>query len=199
MEKDEFITVIALLEQALACDKYSSRANWLMAKVYENHQQYEQACQRYQAIYQQDDEFFPDVIEKMFLCYQALDKEEAFYKFIGKVYQETGSTSALLKYVEHIEKNEGHRQANAYILVALKRRPTIRGFKHFVKMQMNDKTTTNTAENLDVIRKLISEYLKVRQRYSCKTCGFNTNTHYWSCPSCHEWEQIKPIRGLHGE
>ena len=84
-------------------------------------------------------------------------------------------------------------------MLALKRRPTIRGFKHFVKMQMIETETNSSIEHLDVIKELISEYLKLKHRYSCRTCGFNSSTHYWSCPSCHDWEQLKPVRGLEGE
>ncbi|WP_085297287.1 lipopolysaccharide assembly protein LapB [Cognaticolwellia mytili] len=199
LEKDEFIEVIELLEQALSHDQNSSRANWLMAQIYENHQQYNEACQCYKAIYEQDKEFFPDVIEKMFLCYKALDAEAEFFKFIRKVYDETGSTSALIKYLSHVEKAKGVSHAKTFILTALKRRPTIRGFKHFVKMQMTDSESENTSENLEVIRELVSAYLNVKHRYSCRTCGFNSGTHYWSCPSCHDWEQLKPVRGLDGE
>ena len=199
LEKDEFIEVIELLDNALSHDPNSSRANWLMAQIYENHQQYNEACQCYKAIYEQDKEFFPDVIEKMFLCYQALNAEKEFFIFIRKVYEETGSTSALIKYLSHIEQAKGGSHAKTFILTALKRRPTIRGFKHFVKMQMDGNQSENTADNLEVIRELVTAYLNVKHRYSCRTCGFNSSTHYWSCPSCHDWEQLKPIRGLDGE
>lgn len=199
LEKDQFIEVIELLDNALSHDPNSSRANWLMAQIYENHQQYEEACQCYRAIYEQDKEFFPDVIEKMFLCYQALNAEKEFFKFIRKVYEETGSTSALIKYLSHIEQAKGGSHAKTFILTALKRRPTIRGFKHFVKMQMDGDQPENTADNLEAIRELVTAYLNVKHRYSCRTCGFNSSTHYWSCPSCHDWEQLKPIRGLDGE
>ncbi len=199
LEKDEFIEVIELLDNALSHDPNSSRANWLMAQIYENHQQYNEACQCYKAIYEQDKEFFPDVIEKMFLCYQALDAEKEFFQFIRKVYEETGSTSALIKYLSHIEQVKGANHAKNFILSALKRRPTIRGFKHFVKMQMGDRQPESTADNLEVITELVAAYLNVKHRYSCRTCGFNSSTHYWSCPSCHDWEQLKPVRGLEGE
>ncbi len=199
LEKDEFIAVIELLEEALALDPNSCRANWLMAKIYENHQQYEQACQCYQSIYQQDKEFFPDVIENMHHCYLQLEAGDEFFVFIRKVYEETGSTSALLKYLEHVETKHGVNKANEFILSALKRRPTIKGFKHFVKMQMAESSKENNGENLDVIKELITAYLNMKPRYSCRTCGFNSSTHSWSCPSCHGWEQLKPVRGLEGE
>ena len=85
------------------------------------------------------------------------------------------------------------------MLSALKRRPTIRGFEHFVNMQINQTQVDINDDSLDLIKELIGEYLKVKHRYDCRSCGFNSQIHYWSCPSCHEWEQLKPIRGLEGE
>ncbi|MFB1015482.1 MAG: lipopolysaccharide assembly protein LapB, partial [Alteromonadaceae bacterium] len=90
-------------------------------------------------------------------------------------------------------------KAIEFILSALKRRPTIKGFKHFVKMQMAESGQESSNENLDVIKELITSYLNMKPRYSCRSCGFNSSTHYWSCPSCHDWEQLKPVRGLEGE
>jgi len=198
-EQDKFIDVIELLEQALQLDPNSCRANWLMAKIYANHKQYELACKCYQAIYQQDKEFFPDVIVQMHQCYLDLDSEDDFFKFIKKVYDETGGSSALISYLSYVETKHGNKKAQEFLLLALKRRPTIRGFKHFVKMQMNQTEENVNNASLDLIKELITEYLKIKHRYSCRSCGFNSSTHYWSCPSCHEWEQLKPFIGLEGE
>ena len=170
-----------------------------MAKIYENHQQCELAAKCYQAIYHQDNEFFPDVIEPMLACYTRLDELDEFYKFIKKVYDETASSSALICYLSQVEKKYGKKKALEFILSALKRRPTIRGFEHFVNMQINQVQVDVNDDSLDLIKELISEYLKVKHRYDCRSCGFNSQIHYWSCPSCHEWEQLKPIRGLEGE
>lgn len=199
LANDEFIQVIELLEQALELDPNSCRSNWLMAKVYENNQQFEQASQCYQSIYLQDKAFFPDVIDNMHQCYLQIEAEEEFYKFIRKVYDETGSSSALIKYLSYVEQRHGLNKAIEFILTALKRRPTIKGFKHFVKMQMSDPSKASNSESLDVIKELVSAYLNMKPRYSCRNCGFNSSTHYWSCPSCHDWEQLKPVRGLEGE
>jgi lipopolysaccharide biosynthesis regulator YciM len=198
LEHKNNITVIELLEEALVFDKNSCRANWLMAKIYESNEQFELACKCYQAIYKQDQDFFPDVIEQMHHCYTQLDIEDNFYKFIKKVYDETGSSTALLSYLTHIEEKYGVEKAIEFILTALKRRPTIIGFKHFVNMQMRI-TGDNNTENLDLIKELIGAYLSMKQRYSCRTCGFNSASHSWACPSCHGWEQLKPVRGLEGE
>jgi len=199
LNKDEFILVLELLDNALIYDPYSCRANYLMAEIYENHHQYTEAARCYRDIYQQDKDFFLDVIDKMQFCYQQLEIENEFFTFIKQVYEQTASTSALIKYLSFIEQSKGRLKAKEYMLMALKKRPTIRGFKHFIKMQINETAQDKEHENLDMITELISSYLKEKPRYSCRNCGFDTNTHYWSCPSCHNWEQIKPVRGLEGE
>ncbi|WP_286268820.1 lipopolysaccharide assembly protein LapB [Thalassotalea hakodatensis] len=199
LDNDQFIDVIELLEEALKYDENSCRANWLLAQIYEKHQQYYEACQCYKAIYGQDSEFFPDVIDRMYYCFKELGELDSFYSFIKKVYDETGSSSALIEYLSYIEQKHSNKKAQDFLLTALKRRPTIKGFKHFIKMQMQDKSAENDTESLEMIKQLISAYLNVKQRYNCRTCGFNSSTHYWSCPSCHDWEQLKPVRGLEGE
>ena len=199
LQKDKFLDVIELLEQALVLDPNSCRANFLMAKIYETNEQFELACQCYQDIYHQDKEFFPDVIEPMRLCYCHLDAQDEFYDFIKRVYDETAGSSALICYLESVETKHSSKKAIEFMLSALKRRPTIRGFQHFVNMQKNTDNNDVSNTSLELIKELISEYLKLKHRYNCRSCGFNSATHYWSCPSCHEWEQLKPVRGLEGE
>ncbi|WNC70862.1 lipopolysaccharide assembly protein LapB [Thalassotalea psychrophila] len=199
IKQDEYIKELELLQKALTLDPKSSRANFLMAQVFENSEQFNNACRCYQEIFYQDNEFFPDVIDKMQQCYKRSDNPDEFYPFIKKVFDKTGSTTALIKYLEYVELTSSKDKAEEYILSALNRRPTIRGFKHFVKMQLNESSDDKTNKSLDVIKELVAAYLKIKPRYSCKNCGFNSTVHYWSCPSCHDWEQLKPVRGLEGE
>lgn len=197
--KDEYIKELELLQKALELDPKSSRANLLMAQVFESNDQFNNACRCYKEIFLQDQEYFPDVIDKMYNCYQRSDISDEFYPFIKQVYDKSGSTTALIKYLDYVTQTQSRKKAEEYILSALKRRPTIRGFKHFVKMQMQDEQEAATSQSLDVIKELVAAYLNVRPRYSCRNCGFNSTVHYWSCPSCHDWEQLKPVRGLEGE
>ncbi|MGJ8692329.1 MAG: lipopolysaccharide assembly protein LapB [Thalassotalea sp.] len=199
LKNKNYIDVVELLEKALSFDPKSCRTNWLLAKVFEDQEQYAEACRCYNEIYQQDSEFFPDVIENMHQCYIKLDAEKEFYQFLRKAYEETGSTSLLIKYVDNIEHKHGNKKAQDYMLTALNRRPTIGGFKRFVKLQATDEANHVSSAGIEMIKGLITSYMKIKPRYSCRTCGFNSSTHYWSCPSCHGWEQLKPVRGLEGE
>lgn len=196
---NNYIEVVELLDKALTFDPKSCRTNRILAQVYENQGQYSEAKKCYLAIYQQDNEYFPDVINAMHQCYIELQQEDEFYQFLRQAYDETGSTSVLVTYVKHLEVKYGNRKAQEYMMTALNRRPTIRGFNHFVNMQESGDEQGNHNQGISVIKELITSYLKVKPRYACRTCGFSSSGHYWSCPSCHEWEQIKPVRGLEGE
>ncbi|MDN3652709.1 lipopolysaccharide assembly protein LapB [Thalassotalea ponticola] len=198
-EQKQYQLELELLQKALTHDPMSSRANYLMAQVFEKNQQYNQACECYKKIFYQDREFFPEVIDKMRAVYQRSDKPDEFYPFIYEVFEKSRSTTALITYLEHIEATESKAKAEEFILHALNRRPTIRGFKHFVKMQRSSAQDETTAKSLDVITEMVAAYINVRPRYRCRSCGFNSTVHYWSCPSCHDWEQLKPVRGLEGE
>ncbi|TRX56635.1 lipopolysaccharide assembly protein LapB [Thalassomonas sp. M1454] len=197
--KDEYIKELELLQKALELDPKSSRANLLMAQVFENSEQFNNACRCYKEIFLQDQEFFPDVIDKMQSCYQRSDHNDEFYPFIKQVYDKSGSTSALIKYLDFVIETQSKKKAEEYLLSALNRRPTIKGFKHFIKMQLNEQDSDASSQSLDVIKELVAAYLNIKPRYSCRNCGFNSTVHYWSCPSCHDWEQLKPVRGLEGE
>lgn len=194
---EESITVFELLEKALSVDPSSSRATLMMAQIYQSNEQYIEAIRCYQDIYLQDKDFFPDVIDEMKASYENSDQTEEFYLFIKRVYDETASTSALINYLSFIEQQEGNDKAKLFMLTSLKRRPTIRGFHYFVDMQKS--ADTETSESIGAIKELISAYINIRPRYSCRSCGFNSSVHYWACPSCHDWEQIKPVKGLEGE
>ncbi|SET81280.1 lipopolysaccharide assembly protein LapB [Thalassotalea agarivorans] len=197
MAKDENIEALEALEKALDLDPLSCRSNQLMANIYEKNEQYQQAIDKYVAIYDQDKEYFPDVIDAMQACYEALDEEDKFIAELKRMHDETGSASLLIKYAQFIEQRQGTHKAASIMLSAMKRRPTISGFKHFVNMQASSEA--ESGEQLAVIKELISAYLSDKHRYNCRNCGFNSSVHYWSCPSCHEWEQLKPVRGFEGE
>lgn len=199
LAEENYIEVVELLDKAISFDPKSCRTNRLLAQVYVNQEQYDEARKCYLAIYKQDSEYFPDIIDVMHECYVKLDTETEFFQFLRQAYDETGSTSVLVKYVNNLELKHGNKKAQDYMMTALNRRPTIRGFKHFVKMQVKDTEQNSSNQSIDVIKELITSYLKVKPRYACRTCGFSSSGHYWSCPSCHEWEQIKPVRGLEGE
>jgi lipopolysaccharide assembly protein B len=49
------------------------------------------------------------------------------------------------------------------------------------------------------IKELTGRLLKSRSAYKCNHCGFDAKSLHWYCPSCRNWNTIKPVYGLQGE
>jgi Predicted N-acetylglucosaminyl transferase len=54
-------------------------------------------------------------------------------------------------------------------------------------------------DNLISIKELTGRLLTNRSVYKCTQCGFDAKSLHWHCPSCKNWNTIKPVYGLQGE
>jgi len=56
-----------------------------------------------------------------------------------------------------------------------------------------------TREHLLLLKDMITQLLKNKPFYKCQQCGFMGKNLHWQCPSCKQWNTIKPIPELDGE
>ena len=54
-------------------------------------------------------------------------------------------------------------------------------------------------DKLQVLKDVSQQLLEIRPGYQCQVCGFSSKQLYWQCPSCRNWDSIKPIQGVEGE
>lgn len=98
-----------------------------------------------------------------------------------------------------LEREEGAEVAQAYINRQLQRHPTMRVFHRLMDFHLHEAEDGRTKENLQGLRDMVGEQIRTKPRYSCRKCGFTSQSLYWQCPSCRTWASIKPIRGLDGQ
>jgi lipopolysaccharide biosynthesis regulator YciM len=46
---------------------------------------------------------------------------------------------------------------------------------------------------------MTDQLLENKPVYQCLGCGFYGKMLHWQCPSCKQWNTIKPIHGVEGE
>ena len=46
---------------------------------------------------------------------------------------------------------------------------------------------------------LTTKLLENEPVYRCRSCGFSGRSLHWQCPSCKQWNTVKPIHGVVGE
>jgi lipopolysaccharide biosynthesis regulator YciM len=59
----------------------------------------------------------------------------------------------------------------------------------FDNLYMRDNTNNNETKTNHELISLINENFLT---YSCSNCGYSAKNYIWQCPSCNNWETIKP-------
>ena len=64
----------------------------------------------------------------------------------------------------------------------------------FTNIFNNLYTTKNTSDNVNVTNNHLLALIKNNfLTYNCSNCGYTAKNFIWQCPSCNQWETIKPI------
>lgn len=181
------------LEQALAADPQCVRASLVEARSWAVQEQPGRAVSALQRVERQDVDFLPEIITPLQECYRVLDRPEDGMEYLRQVYNRHGNISLLLVLTRHMAETESGEAAMHYLAGELRRHPSMRGVQQLLAYISNI-SDDSMRDELDVVRELIDGFLSKESRYSCRQCGFRTQTLYWQCPSCRSWSQVKPLR-----
>lgn len=148
-----------------------------------------QAIKLYEGIEKQDAESMMLVIDSLIKCHSDLSTQDKLYEYLVKL-QDRHENLFLQGYIATVlENSQGKAAAIEYISDKIKQQPSLIGFQKLVSYKEKeagaDKVFADLAAGIAIMQKDSVDYC-------CQKCGFNTNTHYWLCPSCHQWGRVKP-------
>jgi lipopolysaccharide biosynthesis regulator YciM len=178
-------------KQALRYDSASVRASIFLAEQSMNRGDYKQAIRHIELIEQQDAEFIPVVLDQLIECYDHLNDPDALLKYLGALEDKHDLPGLLEKHAVAVERYKGKEAVIEYLTNRLKKHPSIQGMHHLLAYKSNDASAADVALFID----LKSALVKMKQgdnEFQCHHCGFQANTLYWLCPSCHSWGEVKP-------
>jgi lipopolysaccharide biosynthesis regulator YciM len=96
-----------------------------------------------------------------------------------------------------VQHHSGRAAAIDLLRRELEVRPSVRGLLRLVELAGYEKgMTTDEGRLVSRIGHLI---LSNRPVYRCISCGFAGRQLHWLCPSCKQWETIRPIQGVEAE
>ncbi|WP_423186446.1 N-acetylglucosaminyl transferase [Alishewanella sp. d11] len=145
------------------------------------------------SIVQQKPQWSADVLPLLQQC--QFDADE-WYQLLAKLADKYQNVSARLLMTDWLQQQGSSLAAEHYLLDKLTQQPNIRLFQKLLQLRQQD--SKSAAEVLSSVEELVNAYLASKVLYSCRNCGFQTRQHYWSCPSCKQWETVEPITGVDG-
>ncbi|MGQ5290338.1 lipopolysaccharide assembly protein LapB [Pectobacterium actinidiae] len=199
MGSDDLDKALTFLKKGAAANRQCARASIMMGRIYMAQQDYSRAVEALRQVLDQDKELVSETLPMLQECYQHLDKPLDWANFLKRCVEENTGATAELMLADILEREEGAEVAQAYINRQLQRHPTMRVFHRLMDFHLHEAEDGRTKENLQGLRDMVGEQIRTKPRYSCRKCGFTSQSLYWQCPSCRTWASVKPIRGLDGQ
>lgn len=197
LAKDDRWTAQKLAKEALDYDRSCIRATLLLMKQQIRQGNFREAGNQSLKVFDQNPEFGPEAIDRLMKLEREHGDVGRLVKKLRKLYEQYPSTSLLLALVESVERSFGRPAAIDLLRQELEIRPSVRGLLRLVEMAGYEKgMTTDEGRLVSRIGHLI---LANRPVYRCVSCGFSGQQLHWLCPSCKQWETVRPIQGVEAE
>ncbi len=189
---------MSLSKEAMAQSADCVRASMLMGAQAFRNSDFRAALECYKRVADQDVEYFPEVIAPLLQCYERLNDPKAAIKYLHKVVKDYNGISTVIALAELIRVHQDEHKAVDFMVEQLGKRPSVKGLKWIIERSL-EHSEGKAHDNLTVLDGLIAQLLKNKPVYKCKACGFSGKAMHWQCPSCKQWDTVKPIHGLEGE
>jgi len=189
---------LKLIKKALATDKICVRASILEGDIETRLGNNKAAIRAYRRVENQNSDYIPEILEALSRCYKAMDNVTDMIQFLREILNRHGGISVMLCLSELIRKQQGDTEAAEFITSHLEHKPSLRGMDRLIDLALIH-IKDPARDKLEALKNVTSQLLVNNPVYKCDVCGFHGKTLHWQCPSCKNWDSIKPILGVEGE
>lgn len=198
MKKGENGEASKMLKRAFSEDKNCVRASMLEAQIAMDHNQTKQALRAYRKVEVQDADYLPLIIEPIQKCYEALGSEHEFIRFLRELLNRRESITLVQALSQQLCARGDSEEAVNLLKGYLQQRPSLRALQQMLSLQCGDHPATDNSD-IRIIKDIVEKLLVAKPVYQCSNCGFSSKSLHWQCPSCKQWNKVKPIHGIEGE
>ncbi|MFO1420513.1 MAG: lipopolysaccharide assembly protein LapB [Candidatus Competibacteraceae bacterium] len=183
------------LLDALARDPGCTRASLLLGRLAMRAGDHREAIVVFQAVERQDRGYFPEVIVPLSQCYNALGRIDEWVAYLRKVQERDHGGRVTDALAEWLLRQEGQEAALQFLERELREYPTLLGLRRLVEIKLARGEGAEYAD-LRALHCISTQMLNSAARYRCGNCGFVVKSLHWCCPSCLQWNTIKPMPDL---
>jgi len=198
LKKGESAEASKMIKRAFAEDRNCVRASMLEAEIALRHNQPKQALRAYRKVEQQDPGYLPVIIEPLQQCYTQLGDDAEFIPYLRALIDRRESISLVQTLAQLLCARGEDEEAVALLKSHLQRRPSLRALQQLLTLRCADSVTADGSD-ITIIRDIVEKLLVAKPVYQCSHCGFSSKSLHWQCPSCKQWNKVKPIQGIEGE
>ncbi len=180
-----------LFKKALKINNKCVRARLNLAKIAIENKKFDAALYELNEIATTDKEMVSLCVKHLARCYQDDNDEEKHLEVLEKWLSVSCSEAVALAIVDILLKKDGTQSAEEFALRYLKTMSSISMFVKLFSYKL-EQIEPSEREKLSVLKSLLEAQQVRTQKYVCHHCGFRSQVLFWQCPSCHNWETMKP-------
>jgi lipopolysaccharide biosynthesis regulator YciM len=181
---------ISALKNATAEDPRSVRPNILLGHMYFEDGEHQAAYRHYLRIFEQDEEFIPEILDRVIECIEQGIPAPEFENYVRILSKDQKRSMLIPGLARYIFITQGFEPAIEYINEQLKRSPTLRTLKEWVVLEKLGRREQHT--QLFIVIEALRQVLQQLPSYQCRQCGYASTVLSWQCPGCQYWSSIKP-------
>lgn len=187
------------LQLALKVSPSCVRASILLAELWIEQQNFAESVSVLENVLNQDPEYISEALPLLKQSYQALSQKDSFELFLIKASSAYKNSSVDLALAELIAEKDSIAVAQNKIYQRLSQNPSLFLFHRFIQYQIAEAEDGQAKESLVLLHKMVGERIKQGFEYRCIHCGYQSHKLIWNCPSCRQWQSIKPIQGTENQ
>ncbi len=183
---------------ALQRSEQCARAHVLLAEIASSNGNHQQAHTHYVHVESLRPELMPAIIDARFDALIKTGNVPALREFINHIRDRRNAYSVVRTTRAVIEKLDGLDKADRFFKQQILQRPSLKGLRDWAQDQVAI-SKPDEREKVQIIFTMLDTVVEDKATYHCERCGFLGNELHWRCPSCSNWDSIKPIIGMEGE
>ncbi len=180
------------IQNALKTDQNCARASLLEGQFALERGESKQAILAFQRVEQQDPDYISEIITPLQTCYEEIGQAQEFTHYLQHLLEHHGCIRPMLVLANIIKQQEPQALFDLILEKIQKPRPSLHGLVLLLDLALSKKDSISR-DYLLLLKEISTQLLKKQSAYKCTHCGLTTRKLYWQCPSCHEWNTVKPL------
>lgn len=180
------------LKTAIKSESGALRGTLIRAAIAKEEEDYEEALSLYGRVLSRDKRFIGEVLPDLFACYRALGRDAAFEDYVRRLIGENASVSNELAYGAIIGD-----LTHCKVLGQCVENFVLRDELLSSLIDADELESAPPEQRQATIDRMAGGLRKLalsNARYRCTNCGYSTQRFIWHCPSCKQWESVRPIQ-----
>jgi lipopolysaccharide biosynthesis regulator YciM len=182
------------LRNTVRSESGALRGTLIRASLAKEDQDYTQAIPLYEQVIAADRHFLTEVLPALLDCYRAASRLPEFDAYLKALVAKDPALYRDLAYAAIIGSLSGSSVLAGAVEQFVFEHPVLANLVNAQELRALPPEQRGAA--IERIAQGLRTIAMANARYRCSNCGYSTQRFIWHCPSCKQWETVRPIQSV---